>query len=121
MLLIDRGIEPYLGQPALPGGYFDNDETLEEATLREFHEETGLDARILHLEQLRAYSARNRIHGQSHHCRLPRPQPRYGPSRSAAQTQQRPTGRRYRTHSPATWPSTTRRSSATASNAHGPS
>lgn len=56
VLLIDRGIAPYLGYPALPGGYIDKGETLEEAALRELHEETGLDARTLHLEQLRAYS-----------------------------------------------------------------
>ncbi|RFS87047.1 NUDIX hydrolase [Actinomadura spongiicola] len=56
VLLIDRGIEPYLGYPALPGGYIDKGETLEEAALRELHEETGLDARTLHLEQLHAYS-----------------------------------------------------------------
>jgi 8-oxo-dGTP diphosphatase len=56
VLLIDRGIEPYIGYPALPGGYIDKGETLEEAAQRELHEETGLDARALHLEQLRAYS-----------------------------------------------------------------
>lgn len=56
VLLIDRGIEPYLKYPALPGGYIDKGETLEEAALRELHQETSLDARTLHLEQLRAYS-----------------------------------------------------------------
>ncbi|GAA4147923.1 NUDIX hydrolase [Actinomadura keratinilytica] len=56
VLLVDRGIEPYLGYPALPGGYIDEGETLEEAAVRELREETGLDARDLHLEQLRAYS-----------------------------------------------------------------
>lgn len=60
VLLIDRGIEPYLGHPALPGGYIDKDETLKEAALRELREETGLDGRSLHLEQLRAYSAPHR-------------------------------------------------------------
>jgi 8-oxo-dGTP diphosphatase len=60
VLLIDRGLEPYLGRPALPGGYIDKQETFEEAALRELQEETGLDGRALHLEQLHAYSAPDR-------------------------------------------------------------
>ncbi|MFI0483037.1 NUDIX hydrolase [Actinomadura sp. 9N215] len=56
VLLIDRGIQPYRGYPALPGGYIDKGETLEEAALRELHEETDLDTCSLYLEQLRAYS-----------------------------------------------------------------
>jgi len=55
VLLITRGNEPYLGAPALPGGYVRGGETLDEAALRELSEETGVDGRQLHLEQLRAF------------------------------------------------------------------
>ncbi|AWS48330.1 NUDIX domain-containing protein [Streptosporangium sp. 'caverna'] len=56
VLLIERGNKPYLGQAALPGGFVRDGETLDEAALRELSEETGLDGRKLHLEQLHAYS-----------------------------------------------------------------
>ena len=56
VLLIDRGHDPYLGRPALPGGFVRGGETLSEAALRELYEETALDGRKLHLEQLHAYS-----------------------------------------------------------------
>ncbi|MEU7985676.1 NUDIX domain-containing protein [Streptosporangium canum] len=60
VLLIERGNTPYQGQPALPGGFVRDGETLDEAALRELNEETGLDGRKLHLEQLRAYSEPDR-------------------------------------------------------------
>ncbi|WP_329094137.1 MULTISPECIES: NUDIX hydrolase [unclassified Streptosporangium] len=56
VLLIERGNQPYLGQSALPGGFVRDGETLDETALRELSEETGLDGRKLHLEQLHAYS-----------------------------------------------------------------
>lgn len=42
ILGIRRGIQPGKGKLALPGGYMDYGETVEEAVAREFHEETGV-------------------------------------------------------------------------------
>lgn len=50
VLLIERGLEPFKGQWALPGGFVHMDETLDEAALRELAEETGLQR--VYLEQL---------------------------------------------------------------------
>lgn len=50
VLLIRRGIEPFAGRWALPGGFVQVDETLDQAVLRELREETGL-AKV-YLEQL---------------------------------------------------------------------
>jgi len=57
VLLIKRGNEPYLGNLALPGGHVGDRETLDEAARRELNEETGLDGRPLHLEQVHTYGA----------------------------------------------------------------
>ena len=42
ILLIERGIEPYKGTWALPGGFLNMDETVEEGAKRELYEETTL-------------------------------------------------------------------------------
>ena len=54
ILLIERGIEPYKGCWAFPGGFLDMDETAEQGALRELKEETGLDLR--YVKQVGAFS-----------------------------------------------------------------
>jgi 8-oxo-dGTP diphosphatase len=55
-LLIQRGISPFKGQWALPGGFVLPSENLEQAALRELSEETGTSAgSIGHLEQLATF------------------------------------------------------------------
>lgn len=58
VLLIRRGLEPFAGTWALPGGFVHLDETLEDAARRELEEETGL--RKLFLEQLYTFSELDR-------------------------------------------------------------
>lgn len=55
VLLIQRGIEPFKGQWALPGGFVDPNEGLEQAARRELREETGVADVPGHLEQLGTY------------------------------------------------------------------
>jgi 8-oxo-dGTP diphosphatase len=58
ILLIQRDKPPFEGKWALPGGFVDMDETLEEAIARELEEETSL--KNLELKQLHAFSAPGR-------------------------------------------------------------
>lgn len=53
VLLIERGIEPFKGSWALPGGFVRVDETLDRAAERELSEEAGV--RVTYLEQLRTF------------------------------------------------------------------
>src|SRR5436190_4797223 len=55
ILLIERGLPPFKGKWALPGGFVRLDETVDEAAHRELLEETGL--RNVFLEQLYTFGA----------------------------------------------------------------
>jgi 8-oxo-dGTP diphosphatase len=58
VLLIERGREPFLHLWALPGGFIEMHETLEEACKRELEEETGL---VVHkMTQFKTYDAIDR-------------------------------------------------------------
>ncbi|MBN1252748.1 MAG: NUDIX hydrolase [Bacteroidales bacterium] len=54
VLLIERGIEPFKGKWALPGGFVHMDETTEEGAKRELFEETGI--KDVYIEQLFTFS-----------------------------------------------------------------
>ena len=91
VLLIERGIEPYKGSLALPGGFIANEnEDVFDAACRELREEANLDATELHLEQLGAYGRpgrdpRGRIVSVAHLAIAPGlPEPEAGTDASAA-------------------------------------
>jgi 8-oxo-dGTP diphosphatase len=58
VLLIERGIEPYKGKWAFPGGFVQMNESTEEGAVRELFEETGL--KDVFIEQLYTFSDVNR-------------------------------------------------------------
>jgi len=58
VLLIERKHPPFEGMWALPGGFLELDETLEEAALRELNEETGITG--VELKQFHTFSKVNR-------------------------------------------------------------
>jgi len=53
VLLINRGKEPYKGRWAVPGGFLELDEELEDGAARELAEETGVTG--VKLEQIQAF------------------------------------------------------------------
>ena len=58
VLLVERGIDPYKGHWAFPGGFLKIDEDAETGAKRELAEETGLQA--AYIEQLGCFSEVNR-------------------------------------------------------------
>ncbi|MEL6179498.1 MAG: NUDIX hydrolase, partial [Myxococcota bacterium] len=58
VLLIQRGIEPFKGHWALPGGFVQADESVDDAARRELAEETSVTD--IYLEQLYTFGAVNR-------------------------------------------------------------
>ncbi|HEV3037761.1 MAG TPA: NUDIX domain-containing protein [Candidatus Angelobacter sp.] len=53
VLLVKRGAEPFAGRFAIPGGFVHEDESLDQAALRELKEETGVSD--VYLEQLYSF------------------------------------------------------------------
>ncbi|GHA32178.1 NUDIX hydrolase [Salinimicrobium marinum] len=58
ILLVQRKYDPYKGLWALPGGFLEDEEPLEDGAKRELEEETGLQ--VDDLKQLRAYGTPGR-------------------------------------------------------------
>ena len=61
ILLIQRGVEPFRGKWALPGGFLKQGESAEQCVRRELNEETHIDN--LYLEQIGAFSEPDRDQG----------------------------------------------------------
>ena len=54
VLLVERGVEPYKGKWAFPGGFLRMDESAEKGALRELKEETGLEG--AYIKQFHTFS-----------------------------------------------------------------
>jgi len=88
VLLIRRGIPPFKGRMAVPGGFVHPDESLQRAALRELKEETGV--RDVYLEQLYSFGdprrdPRGRVVTVAYYALIPGDHPlRAGSDASAA-------------------------------------
>lgn len=58
VLLVQRGVEPFKGRWAFPGGFLNIQESAEEGALRELKEETGLEGVLV--RQFHTFTAPNR-------------------------------------------------------------
>lgn len=58
VLLVERGLEPFKGRWAFPGGFLKPDESAEKGAMRELKEETGLEN--AYIEQFHTYSTPDR-------------------------------------------------------------
>lgn len=60
LLLVRRGNHPFRGYWALPGGFVDVNENIDEAAQRELLEETNIEIEASYLEQLKTYGGPDR-------------------------------------------------------------
>ncbi|MFD2474908.1 NUDIX hydrolase [Amycolatopsis silviterrae] len=60
VLVVERAKPPFFGRLALPGGFLEDGENLDEAAQRELAEETGLAAEQVHVRQFRGYGGPDR-------------------------------------------------------------
>ncbi len=94
VLLVERGVEPYKGTYALPGGFLEHsEEDITAAAHRELSEEADLNVEALRLEQLGVYGdpgrdPRGRVVSVAHLAIAPRlPEPVAGTDAASARWQ----------------------------------
>jgi 8-oxo-dGTP diphosphatase len=97
VLLIRRANEPFQGRLALPGGFVEADETVEQAAARELFEETGVPKSASRLSNIGVYSLpdrdpRRRVISVAFAALVPNPGPDR-PGGDAASTQWLPVDR----------------------------